>query len=186
MNDMSVDSQNFELATLAGGCFWCTEAIFNKIKGIKSIRPGYTGGKIQNPSYEQVCSGNTGHAEAIQIQFDPKVISYEKILDIFWNTHDPTTLNRQGNDIGTQYRSGIFYHNNKQKMIAEKSKNELNEKQVYKNPVVTEITSFDDFFVAEDYHKNYYERNTTEPYCSFVISPKLRKLSQKYSNEIRE
>ena len=183
---MNYNSKDVELATLAGGCFWCTEAIFNKIQGIKSILPGYTGGRIKNPSYEQVCSGNTGHAEAVQIQFDPKIISFEKILDIFWNTHDPTTLNRQGNDVGTQYRSAIFYHNNRQKEIAEKSKNVLNEKQVYRNPVVTEITSFNDFFAAEEYHKNYYEKNSNEPYCSFVISPKIRKLSQKYGDEIKK
>jgi peptide-methionine (S)-S-oxide reductase len=148
--------------------------------------PGYSGGTANNPSYEQVCTGKTGYAEAIQIKFDPRIITFEKILDIFWHTHDPTTLNRQGNDVGTQYRSAIFYHDENQKNIAEKSKNELEEEGVFKDPIVTEITPFSNFYAAENYHKNYYENNRTAPYCNFVIDPKIHKLLLKYGNEIKQ
>src|ERR687890_353315 len=151
-----MNNNNNEIATLANGCFWCSEAIFKRLKGLKSVLPGYSGGIVKNPSYDQVCTGKTGHAESIQIEFDPKVIPFEKILDIFWHTHDPTTLNRQGNDIGTQYRSAIFYHDEKQKEI------------------------------AENYHKDYYEKHKDDPYCNFVIDPKLHKLLQKYRNEVKE
>ncbi|HET9773795.1 MAG TPA: peptide-methionine (S)-S-oxide reductase MsrA [Nitrososphaeraceae archaeon] len=175
-----------EIATLANGCFWCTEAIFKKIKGVKSILPGYAGGTLKNPSYEQVCTGRSGHAESIQIEFDPNVITFEKILDIFWRSHDPTTLNRQGNDVGTQYRSAIFYHDEKQKQIAEKSKTNLEKENVYKDPIVTEITPFTNFFVAEDYHIDYYEKHKDAPYCTFVINPKLHKLIQNHRNEVKE
>jgi peptide-methionine (S)-S-oxide reductase len=185
-NSNNSNNNETEITTLANGCFWCTEAIFKKLKGIKSILPGYAGGTVKNPSYNQVCTGSTGHAESIQIKFDPTVISFEKILDIFWHTHDPTTLNRQGNDIGTQYRSAIFYHDEKQKEIAEKSKKELEEEHVYKDPVVTEISPFKNFYVAEDYHKDYYENHKNDPYCNFVIDPKLYKLLQKYGNEVKE
>ncbi|MFB5599925.1 MAG: peptide-methionine (S)-S-oxide reductase MsrA [Nitrososphaeraceae archaeon] len=179
-------NSEIELATLANGCFWCTEAIFKQIKGVKSILPGYTGGVIDNPSYEEVCTGKSGHAEAIQIEFDPKVTSFEKILDIFWNTHDPTTLNRQGNDVGTQYRSAIFYHNELQKEIAENSKRDIEDKNIYKDPIVTEIVPFKKFYVAEDYHKDYYNKHMDAPYCNFVIYPKLDKLYKKYGNEIKD
>jgi len=175
-----------ETATLAGGCFWCTEAIFNRLKGVKSVLPGYAGGNIINPSYQDVCSGDTGHAEAIQIQFDPEQISFEKILDVFWNTHDPTTLNQQGQDIGTQYRSAIFYHDEKQKTIAEKSKMELEKSKHFKNKIVTEIVPFKNFYVAEDYHKNYYDKNLNASYCNFVISPKIKKLLEKYGRDVKE
>jgi peptide-methionine (S)-S-oxide reductase len=175
-----------EIATLANGCFWCTEAIFKKIKGVKSILPGYAGGTLKNPSYEQVCTGRSGHAESIQIEFDPNVITFEKILDIFWRSHDPTTLNRQGNDVGTQYRSAIFYHDERQKQIAEKSKTNLEEENVYKDPIVTEITPFTNFFVAEDYHIDYYEKHKDAPYCTFVINPKLHKLIQNHRNDVKE
>lgn len=180
------DKTEIEIATLANGCFWCSEAIFKRLKGVKSVLPGYSGGVVKNPSYDQVCSGKTGHTESIEIQFDPKIISFEKILDIFWHTHDPTTLNRQGNDIGTQYRSAIFYHDEKQKEVAEKSRNELERRGVYKNPIVTEITPFKDFYIAEDYHKNYYDRNQDAPYCNFVIDPKIRKLLQQHENDVRD
>src|SRR5215469_9189475 len=156
-NDNNSNSNTTQIATLANGCFWCSEAIFKRLKGVKSVLPGYSGGIVKSPSYEQICTGRTGHAESIQIEFDPKIIPYEKILDIFWHTHDPTTLNRQGNDIGTQYRSAIFYHDQRKKGIAEKSKSDLERVGVYKNPIVTEITPFKNFYVAEDYHKNYYE-----------------------------
>ena len=148
-----------ETATLAGGCFWCTEAIFKRLKGVKSVTSGYSGGTIQNPSYEQVSTGRTGYAEAIQIEFDPKIIPYEKILDVFWHTHNPTTLNQQGNDIGTQYRSVIFYHDQKQQEIAEKSKEDLEKEAVYENKIITEIVPFSNFYPAEHYHKDYYDTN---------------------------
>lgn len=182
----SKNDKDLEIATLANGCFWCTEAMFSRVKGIKSVIPGYSGGKTSNPSYEQVCTGKTGHAETIQIKYDPKIISFEKILDIFWHTHDPTTLNRQGNDVGTQYRSAIFYHDESQKNIAEKSKIELEKEGVFKNPIVTEIIPFLNFYPAEDYHKEYYENNRNAPYCSFVIDPKIQKLFQKYGDKIKQ
>ena len=181
-----MNNNETEIATLANGCFWCTEAIFKKIKGVKNILPGYAGGTLKNPSYEQVCTGRSGHAESIQIEFDPNVVTFEKILDIFWRTHDPTTLNRQGNDVGTQYRSAIFYHDEKQKQIAEKSKTNLEEENVYKDPIVTEITPFTNFFVAEDYHIDYYEKHKDAPYCTFVINPKLHKLIQNHRNDVKE
>jgi peptide-methionine (S)-S-oxide reductase len=179
-------SNKFETATLANGCFWCSEAIFKRLKGVKSVISGYSGGIVKNPSYDQVCAGKTGHAESIQIEFDPKVIPFERILEVFWHTHDPTTLNRQGNDVGTQYRSAIFYHNQKQKEIAEKSKNQLEKEGIYHAPIVTEITPFSDFYEAEDYHKNYYDNNQDAPYCNFIIDPKVRKLLLKYRNDVKE
>ncbi len=175
-----------ETATFANGCFWCTEAVFKRLKGVKSVLPGYAGGTVKDPSYDQVCAGNTGHAESIQIKFDPKVIPFEKILDIFWHTHDPTTPNRQGNDIGTQYRSAIFFHNEKQKEIAEKSKKDLEDKGVYKNSIVTEITPIKNFYVAEDYHKDYYDNHQDAPYCNYVIDPKIHKLLERYGSDVIE
>ncbi|MFY9868559.1 MAG: peptide-methionine (S)-S-oxide reductase MsrA [Candidatus Nitrosopolaris sp.] len=175
-----------EIATIANGCFWCSEAIFRRLQGVKSVLPGYTGGTAKNPSYDQVCTGITGHAESTQIQFDPKIISFEKILDIFWHTHNPTTLNRQGSDVGTQYRSAIFYHDEKQKEIAEKSRKEFEAEGAYKDPIVTEISPFKIFYVAEDYHKNYYEEHLDAPYCNFVIDPKIHKLLQQYGSDVKE
>jgi peptide-methionine (S)-S-oxide reductase len=177
--------KKLEIATLANGCFWCTEAIFARLKGVKSVLPGYSGGKVENPSYDQVCTGITGHAESAQIEFDPMVISYEKLLEVFWHTHDPTTLNRQGNDVGTQYRSAIFYHNDNQREIAEKSKREIEDKGIFKDPIVTEITPFKKFYVAEDYHKKYYEQHQDAPYCRFVIDPKIQKLLKQYRNDLK-
>ncbi|MEW6603787.1 MAG: peptide-methionine (S)-S-oxide reductase MsrA [Thermoproteota archaeon] len=174
-----------EVATLANGCFWCSEAVFARLKGIKSVLPGYSGGLVENPTYDEVCTGTTGHAEAAQIEFDPSVISFERLLDIFWHTHDPTTLNRQGNDVGTQYRSAIFYHNERQKEIAEKSKKELEQSGTYKDPIVTEITPFKKFYAAEDYHKRYYDQNQNAPYCRFVIDPKIRKLLSRYGKDVK-
>lgn len=174
-----------EIATLASGCFWCTEAIFKRLKGVKSVLSGYGGGTVKNPSYDQVCTGKTGHAESVQIEFDPKVIPFKKILEIFWHTHNPTTLNRQGNDVGTQYRSAVFYHDKTQKEIAERVKKEIEKNGVYKDPIVTEITPFKNFYVAEDYHKNYYEEHRAAPYCDFVIDPKIRKLLQQYGNDVK-
>ena len=179
MNDES------ETATLANGCFWCSEAIFKRLKGVKSVTPGYSGGPIKNPSYDQVCNGTTGHAESIQIVFDPSVIDFDKILNIFWHTHNPTTLNRQGNDVGTQYRSAIFYHNEKQREIAEKSKKDLEKERIYKDSIVTEIIPFRNFYTAENYHKDYYDKNKQAAYCNFVIDPKIHKLLKEYENDIK-
>jgi peptide-methionine (S)-S-oxide reductase len=179
-------NNNTETATLANGCFWCSEAIFKRLKGIESVLPGYAGGTVKNPSYDEVCMENTGHAESIQVKFDPRIISFEKILNIFWHTHNPTTLNRQGNDIGTQYRSAIFFHDEKQKAIAEKSKKDIEQAGLYKDPIVTEITPFKNFYIAEDYHKNYYDKHQEVPYCNFVIDPKIHKLLQHYRNDMKE
>ncbi len=167
---------NKEIATLGGGCFWCIEAVFERVKGVLSVKPGYAGGKTPNPTYKEICSGKTGHAEVAQIEYDSKVISFEKILEIFWKSHDPTTLNRQGNDIGTQYRSVIFYHTKTQKEIAEISKKEVNASKLWKNPIVTEITKLNNYSDAEDYHNDYYKNNPNQPYCVFVIKPKIDKL----------
>ena len=175
-----------ETATLAGGCFWCTEAIFDRLKGVVSVVPGYAASKVPSPSYEQVCTGRTGAAEAIQITFDPAVISYEKLLEIFWHLHDPTTLNRQGNDIGTQYRSSVFYENDEQKRIAEATKEAIDKSGAYKKPIVTEIVPFTNFYPAEDYHKDYYDSNRSQPYCMFVIDPKVQKLLKEYRNELKD
>lgn len=175
-----------ELATVANGCFWCTEAIFKRLKGVISVMPGYSGGKTENPSYEQVSMGTTGHAEAIQIEFDPEIIPYEKLLEIFWHTHNPTTLNRQGNDVGTQYRSVVFYADATQKELAEKVKAEIEKEGVYSDPIVTEIVPLEKFYPAESYHKDYYDRNQSAPYCNFVIDPKVRKLLAEYKSEVKE
>ncbi|WP_415310058.1 peptide-methionine (S)-S-oxide reductase MsrA [Candidatus Nitrosocosmicus sp. FF01] len=166
MNNSAENSDDLEVVTLASGCFWCTEAVFKRVNGVISAVSGYSGGPVDNPSYDQVCSGRTGHAEAVQVKFDPKIISLEQILEIFWYTHDPTTLNRQGNDVGTQYRSAVFYNSQSQKDIALKIKNDLESKKVYQNPIVTEITPFKNFYQAEEYHKDYYDNNKTVPYCS--------------------
>ena len=175
-----------DTATLAGGCFWCTEAVFERLRGVTSVVSGYAASEVANPSYEQVCSGRTGAAEAIQITFDPSIISYEKLLEIFWHVHDPTTLNRQGNDVGTQYRSGIYYSNDEQKQTALASKETLEKSGAYKKPVVTEIVPFTNFYPAEDYHKEYYDRNRYQPYCQYVIDPKVRKLLKEYRKEVKE
>lgn len=175
-----------DIATIAGGCFWCTEAVFNRLKGVTSVIPGYAASRVENPSYEEVCMGNTGAAEAIQITYDPSIISYDKLLEIFWHVHDPTTLNRQGNDVGTQYRSAIFYHNDEQRQQALASKEALEKARVYKNPVVTEITPFTNFYPAEDYHKEYYDRNRAAPYCMLIISPKVQKLLKEYRSDVKE
>jgi len=175
-----------ETLTLAGGCFWCTEAVFNRLKGVTSVVPGYAASQVKNPSYEQVCSGRTGAAEAIQLTYDPAVISYDTLLDIFWHLHDPTTLNRQGNDVGTQYRSSIYYQNDEQKQLALTSKAALEKSGAYKHPVVTEIVPFTNFYPAENYHKDYYDNNRSQGYCMFVIDPKVQKLLQKYRNVVKE
>jgi len=174
-----------ETATFANGCFWCTEAIFQRINGVNKVVSGYSGGDIENPTYEQVSAGTTNHAESIQVTFDSDVISYEELVDIFFKTHDPTTLNRQGNDVGTQYRSAIFYHNDKQKRIAEKVKNDLEASTYYPDPIVTEITPYQNFYEAETYHQNFYNNNQNYPYCRIVIDPKIRKLLKEYSDKVK-
>ncbi len=175
-----------ETITLAGGCFWCTEAIFKRLSGVVWVMPGYSGGSVENPSYEQVCSGTTGHAEAIQIEFDPKIIGLKKLLEVFFKLHDPTTLNRQGADVGTEYRSAIFYRDEKQKRIAEDTRSEIEKSGTYENKIVTEIVPFKNFYKAENYHQNYFENNRTAPYCQAVIDPKIRKLFSEFGKITKE
>lgn len=176
-----------ETATFANGCFWCTEAIFEQLNGVISATSGYTGGQTENPDYKQVCTGTTGHAECLQIVYDPEKISFDELLAVFWETHDPTTLNRQGADVGTQYRSGIFYHNAEQKEKAEKYKTELNENGAFNNPIVTEITPFTKFYAAENYHQQYFENNNNaNPYCSMVIQPKLDKFKKVFKDKLKQ
>ena len=170
-------NQNIEHATFGAGCFWCVEAVFQDIEGVLDVRAGYTGGKTDNPTYEEVCSGRTGHAEVIQIDFDPSKVDYEELLDLFWISHDPTTLNRQGADVGSQYRSAIYYHSDSQKVMAEKSIDNANNIKLYSNPIVTEISVLDTFYIAENYHQDYYRLNKNAPYCQLVIRPKLDKLN---------
>jgi len=172
-------NNNLEKATLGGGCFWCLEAVYERIDGVKSVVSGYAGGTVANPTYEQVCAGKTGHAEVAQIEYDPKVVSYERLLKLFWDCHDPTTLNRQGGDVGTQYRSVIFYHDQKQKEIAEKSKATAGSSGLFSDPIVTEILPLPTFYKAENYHQDYFQNNPNAPYCTFVIKPKLKKLQTK-------
>jgi peptide-methionine (S)-S-oxide reductase len=166
------------LATFGAGCFWCVEAAFQQLKGVSSVVSGYSGGIVENPTYKQVCTGTTGHAEVCQIEYDPESITYEELLEVFFDIHDPTTLNRQGNDVGTQYRSVIFYHNEDQKNQAEKVKAELDTKGVWKNPIITEILPVSVFYKAEDYHQNYYSNNPNQSYCRVVIKPKLQKFEK--------
>ena len=176
----------FEIATLAGGCFWCIEAIFIRLKGVEKVVSGYSGGSVENPNSEQVYSGKTGHAESVQITFDPSIISYGKLLEIFFHLHDPTTLNRQGNDTGTVYRSVIFYHNENQKIIAEKVKGEIAKSGKYDGEIVTEIIPFEKFYPAENYHQDYYRYNSYQPYCQYVIDPKIQKLLRDYNKVVKE
>lgn len=172
-------------AVFANGCFWCTEAVFKMLKGVISVVPGYTGGETENPTYEEVSSGNTGHAEAIKIEYNPSVISYDDLLNVFFNTHNPTTLNRQGNDVGTQYRSAIFYGNEDEKKKAENLIKELNEAKAYPDSVVTEVTKLQKFYEAEDYHHDYYEHNKDKPYCEIVIAPKIEKMQKKFAQLLK-
>jgi peptide-methionine (S)-S-oxide reductase len=174
-----------ELATFGSGCFWCTEAVFQRIKGVEKVVSGYSGGNVENPTYRQVCGGGTGHAEAVQIEFDPLQITYPEILEIFWKTHDPTTMDRQGNDVGPQYRSVIFYHNEEQKRLAEEYKKKLDEAHIWEDPIVTEIVPFKKFYPAEDYHQNYYNENPTQGYCSYIIRPKVEKLRKVFQEKLK-
>lgn len=174
-----------EVATLAGGCFWCLEAVYDQLKGVTDVVSGYTGGSIENPSYQQVCTGMTGHAEVVQVKYNPDIVTFQDLLNVFFTIHDPTTLNRQGADVGTQYRSAIFYHDDEQKQIAEETIARLETEDVWDDPIVTEVTELGTFYPAEDYHQEYYERNPTQGYCRVVIAPKVAKFRKKYMDQLK-
>lgn len=175
-----------EIATFGGGCFWCTEAVFQELEGVASVKSGYMGGRTENPTYKQICTGTTGHAEVIQIEYDPEKVSFDVLLQVFWKTHDPTTLNRQGNDVGTQYRSAVFYHSEEQQKKASDYKKKLNDAKAFSNPIVTEITAASKFWPAEDYHQNYFDNNPSQPYCRALIPPKLEKLRQVFGDKLKK
>lgn len=180
------DMDNLELVTIGAGCFWCVEAVYQRLEGVEKVVSGYAGGDVDNPTYKEVCDGTTGHAEVCQISYNPEVISFDELLEIFWKTHDPTTLNRQGADVGTQYRSVIFYHSEEQKNLAEEYKSKLDKAEIYDDPIVTEISPISKFYPAEDYHQNYYNNNSSQPYCSYVITPKLEKFNKVFSDKIKK
>lgn len=181
-----METNNLETATLGAGCFWCVEAVFDDLKGVASVESGYSGGHTENPTYKEVCSETTGHAEVVNVTFDPNEISFKEILQVFFSVHDPTTLNRQGNDIGTSYRSAIFYHSDEQKRIVEEVIKEVTAEGVYDNPIVTEVKPFDKFYIAEDYHQEYFANNPTQPYCAAVVAPKVAKFRQKYVSRLKK
>jgi len=185
MKSEILSKEGLQFATFGSGCFWCTEAIFQNLEGVEKVVSGYTGGKVKNPTYQEICSGLTGHAEVTQISFDPEKISFKDLLEVFWQTHDPTTLNRQGADEGTQYRSAIFYHDDEQKKLAETYKESLNKSGAFDNPIVTEISSLEVFYKAEDYHQNYYNLNGNAPYCTYVIKPKLEKFKKAFGEKLK-
>ena len=178
-------NQQREVATLAGGCFWCLEAVFDDLRGVESVESGYMGGNVPNPTYRQVCAGTTGHAEIVQLTFDSQVVSFREVLEVFFTIHDPTTLNRQGADVGTQYRSAIFYHSPEQKEIAEKTIAELNAEGIWDAPIVTEVVPLKEYYVAEDYHQEYYAQNASQPYCRAVVAPKVAKFRQKFLSKLK-
>ena len=184
--DDTADDKPMAKATFAGGCFWCTEAVYKEIKGVKEVTSGYIGGKNPNPTYKQVCTGLTGHAEAVEIEYDPDLVPYEKLLEVFFATHDPTTLNRQGADVGTQYRSGVFYHDDEQKQIAEKVIERLNVARVFPQRIVTEVTEASTFYPAEDYHQDYFENNPFQPYCQAAVSPKVAKVRKVFKDLLKD
>ena len=177
---------NLQTATLAGGCFWCLEAVFDEVKGVHAVESGYAGGHVDNPSYRAVCNGDTGHAEVVQLHFDPNVVSYRDLLNVFFAIHDPTTLNRQGADVGTQYRSAIFYHDDEQKKIAEELIKDLNAQKIWDRPIVTQVEKLDKFFMAEDYHQEYFARNPYQPYCMAVVAPKVSKFRKHFLGLLRK
>ena len=177
--------KDLQKVTFGSGCFWCSEAVFERVKGVKSVESGYAGGTVESPTYEEVCSGTTGAAEVIQINYDPDIITYDELLEIFWKTHDPTTLNKQGNDVGTQYRSVIFYHDDGQKIKAEEYKKALNESGTWDDPIVTEIVLYNNYTKAEDYHQNYYENNPNQGYCAFAITPKVEKFEKVFKDKLK-
>jgi len=186
MNDSSTSSSaSPEIATLGGGCFWCLEAVYDQLKGVSSVESGYMGGSVLNPTYEAICTGRTGHAEVIQITFDPALISYREILEIFFSTHDPTTLNQQGNDIGTQYRSSIFFHSPDQQQTAKEVISTFTDEQVFSSPIVTEVVQVETFYMAEDYHQEYFIQNPSQPYCAYLISPKLAKFRKQFAEKLK-
>jgi peptide-methionine (S)-S-oxide reductase len=178
-------SQEKAIATLGGGCFWCLEAVYDQMNGVKSVESGYMGGPKPNPTYEEVCSGRTGHAEVVQLTFDPKIASFREILEVFFAIHDPTTLNQQGNDVGTQYRSAIFYHSPEQKTVAQELISELTREKFFNHPIVTEVVPAEPFYVAEDYHQEYFARNPSQPYCSYVVGPKLAKFRKAFGEKLK-
>lgn len=182
----SMSNSKMEIVTLGAGCFWCVEAVFSRIKGVEKVESGYSGGKIANPTYREVCSGLTGHAEVVQVTFNPEIISFGKILEIYFKTHDPTTLNRQGGDVGTQYRSVIFYHNDEQRKVAIEVKEMLNKAGIWSDPIVTEISPFAAFYKAEDYHQDYFSNNKNQPYCQMVITPKVGKFEKHFKEYLKE
>lgn len=184
-NQIMANKDNYETATFGAGCFWCIEAVFSELKGVESVTPGYTGGEVIDPSYEAVCSGTTGHAEVAQIVFDPIIITFAELLEVFWKTHDPTTLNQQGADVGTQYRSVIYYHNEKQKEEAIFYFKKVDESGAYSNPLVTEISELDTFYPAENYHNDYFEKNPEQAYCRFVIQPKVDKFRTAFKDKLK-
>jgi len=186
MAETTTDSQQLETATFANGCFWCTEAIFQQLEGVVKVTSGYSGGDVANPTYEQVCEKNTGHAEALNIVYDKNKITFDELLEVFWKTHDPTTLNKQGNDVGPQYRSAVFYHNQEQEEKAEKYKEELDKSGAWDKPVVTEISPYKNFYPAEDYHQNYFKENGGQPYCYYVIRPKLEKFQKVFKDKLKK
>lgn len=183
---MAVDTSKLASATFGAGCFWCVEAVFEELKGVVDAEAGYSGGHVKNPSYREVCTGRTGHAEVARIYYDPKVITYEQLVTVFFHTHDPTTLNRQGADRGTQYRSAIFYHNAEQKEVAERVMQEIDNSDLWSDPIVTEISPLENYYKAEDYHQQYYENNSSQPYCAVVIAPKLKKMRKAFKEWLKE
>jgi peptide-methionine (S)-S-oxide reductase len=185
-NTKQINMEGLQLATFGSGCFWCTEAVFQQVDGVEKVESGYAGGQVKNPTYKEVCSGLTGHAEVIQLTYDPKKVTFDELLEIFWQTHDPTTLNRQGADEGTQYRSVIFYHTPEQKKLAEEYKTKLDAEKIYRQPIVTEISAAPTFYKAEDYHQNYFNLNGNAPYCSYVIQPKLEKFKKVFKDKLKK
>lgn len=183
-NNSNIDKM--ELATFGAGCFWCVEAIFQRVEGVEKVVSGYSGGSVKNPTYKEVCQGTTGHAEVCQLSYDPSIVTYDFLLEVFWQTHDPTTLNRQGNDVGTQYRSAIFYHNDEQKNIAKKYKKKLTESGVFKESITTEIVKYKSIYIAEDYHQNYFNENGSQPYCNYVILPKVEKFEKVFKENLKD
>ena len=179
-------TNNIDTATFGAGCFWCVEAIFQRVEGVQKVESGYSGGTVKNPSYKEVCNGTTGHAEVIRLTYDKTKVTFDELLEVFWKTHDPTTMNRQGNDIGTQYRSAVFYHNDDQKKIAEEYKKKLNAEKVYPNPIITEITPLLNYYPAENYHQNYYNQNGNQGYCQYVIQPKIEKFEKVFKGKMKK
>ncbi len=185
MSETDKNNDTLEIATLGAGCFWCIEAVFQGMKGVKKVISGYTGGDTLNPSYNEICTGTTGHAEVAQITYDPQEVSFSEVLEVFWQTHDPTTLNRQGNDVGTQYRSAVFYHNAEQQRISEEYKTKLDDSGAWPDPIVTEISPLEEFYPAEDHHQDYYKNNPQQPYCVFVVKPKVDKFRKVFGDKLK-